>query len=222
MFIAGLDLSISSSGVVIEEVDDDFIVKKSLCFGFTQKKKYTSENILYYNNKEFKSDYQKYIWMCDKITGWCEDCEYIAVEDYAYGKNGSSGMIFNLAEFEGNIKINLARNGKKLRFYAVNQIKKFFSQYGLADKITMKRSFDSFRGIKPDIAFLPEVNNGHGVSPTSDIVDATAIVEMLRKELRLKAGLDDIKSEPKFIRECFLNDTKAHPDGLLSSQWIEA
>lgn len=95
MKIAGCDLSISSSGVVIEDVDDQFNVRSVNYFGFTGKKKLAADNILYYNNKEFNTDYEKYAWMIDHILEWCKDCEYIAVEDYAMHA-GAMGMILIL------------------------------------------------------------------------------------------------------------------------------
>lgn len=221
MKIAGMDLSISSSGIVVEDLEDDFTVKSINYYGFTQKKKLESENILLYSNKNFTCDYQKYIWMVDKILEWVKDCEYIAVEDYAYGKSGAVGLIFSLAEFEGNVKIGVTRAGKKLRLYAVNQIKKFFSGYGLSDKIGMKDAFEKYSENKPDLSVLPEVNNGHGVSPTSDIIDAFAICEFLRKELRLRNGIEYLHQQPKAVIECFNSLTKEHPTGLLDAPFIE-
>lgn len=220
MKIAGLDLSISSSGVVIEDVDDQLNVRSVNYFGFTGKKKLAADNILYYNNKEFNTDYEKYAWMIDHILEWCKDCDYVAVEDYAYGKSGAMGMIFNLAEFEGNVKLSLFRQGKRLRFYAVNQIKKFFSDYGLSDKIGMRDAFDARGGVKPDLSTLPEVNNGHGVSPTSDIIDAFAICEFLRKELILREGVETLHDQTKTVIECFNGVTKANPEGLLVAPFI--
>lgn len=102
---------------------------------------------------------------------WTKDIEYVAVEDYAYGKSGALGQIFSLAEFEGNIKLKWIELGKKMRLYSVNSNKKFFSGYGLSDKIGMRDAFDKWLGIKPDLSSLPEVDNGKGVSPTSDIID---------------------------------------------------
>jgi hypothetical protein len=93
MKIAGLDLSISSSGVVIEELDDEYNIQSIEYHGFTSKRKLESSQILYYNNKDYNTDYAKYQWICDNIVNWCKDCEYIAVEDYAYGKSGAMGLI---------------------------------------------------------------------------------------------------------------------------------
>lgn len=172
MFIGSGDLSITSSGAIVEELDDktlDIISVKYL--GFTSKKKLEKDNILYYNNKDFNSDYAKYNWMKNKLCEFYKNCEYIAIEQYAYGKSASQGQIFSLAEFEGNIKLNLVEQGKKMRLYSVNSNKKFFTGYGLSDKISMYKAFQTWPENKPSLADLPVVDNGHGVAPTSDIVD---------------------------------------------------
>lgn len=219
MKIAGCDLSISSSGVVIEDVDDQFNVRSVNYFGFTGKKKLAADNILYYNNKEFNTDYEKYAWMIDHILEWCKDCDYVAVEDYAMHA-GAMGMIFNLAEFEGFVKQSLFRQGKKIRLYSINGIKKFFSGYGLSDKIGMRDAFDKHTGMKPDLSTLPEVNNGHGVSPTSDIIDAFAICEFLRTELKLRANVITQTDLPKHQGEALYVITKDTPDGYVNKNFI--
>lgn len=219
MKIAGCDLSISSSGVVIEDVDDQFNVRSVNYFGFTGKKKLAADNILYYNNKEFNTDYEKYAWMIDHILEWCKDCDYIAVEDYAMHA-GAMGMIFNLAEFEGFVKQSLFRQGKKIRLYSINGIKKFFSGYGLSDKIGMRDAFDKHTGMKPDLSTLPEVNNGHGVSPTSDIIDAFAICEFLRTELKLRSNVITQTDLPKHQGEALYVITKDTPDGYVNKNFI--
>jgi len=159
--------------------------------------------------------------MCEHIVEWCKDCEYIAVEDYAYGKSGTMGLIFNLAEFEGNIKISLFKAGKNLRWYSVNQIKKFFTEYGQSDKISMYHAWENCKGVKPNLSCLPEVDNGKGVSPTSDIVDAFAICEYLRTELALRSGVIQLKDLPKYKIECYNACTKEHPEGLLVAPFIK-
>lgn len=208
-------------GIVIEELDSEFNIKNIEYRGFTSKKKLESSQILYYNNKSYKTDYAKYQWMCDNIVNWCKDCEYIAVEDYAYGKSGAMGLIFNLAEFEGNIKISLFSANKRLRTYSVNQIKKFFTAFGLSDKISMYQAWENLTSTKPDLSSLPEVDNGKGVSPTSDIVDAFAICEYLRTELALRTGIIQLKDLPKHKIECFNAITHDRPYGLLVAPFIE-
>lgn len=189
-------------------------------YGFTNKKKLEQDHILYYNNKDFNSDYAKYNWMRDKIMEWTKDIEYAAVEDYAYGKSGALGQIFSLAEFEGNIKLKWIELGKKMRLYSVNSNKKFFSGYGLSDKIGMRDAFDKWTETKPDLSTLPEVDNGKGVSPTSDICDAYALCEFLRCELKLRAGIIQLHQLPKHQIECFNICTKETPTGLLTAPFI--
>ena len=189
-------------------------------YGFTNKKKIEQDHILYYNNKDFNSDYAKYNWMRDKIMEWTKDIEYAAVEDYAYGKSGALGQIFSLAEFEGNIKLKWIELGKKMRLYSVNSNKKFFSGYGLSDKIGMRDAFDKWTETKPDLSTLPEVDNGKGVSPTSDICDAYALCEFLRCELKLRAGIIQLHQLPKHQIECFNICTKETPTGLLTAPFI--
>ena len=189
-------------------------------YGFTNKKKLEQDHILYYNNKDFNSDYAKYNWMRDKIMEWTKDIEYAAVEDYAYGKSGALGQIFSLAEFEGNIKLKWIELGKKMRLYSVNSNKKFFSGYGLSDKIGMRDGFDAWTETKPDLSTLPEVDNGKGVSPTSDICDAYALCEFLRCELKLRAGIIQLHQLPKHQIECFNIVTKECPTGMLTAPFI--
>ena len=221
MKIAGQDLSISSSGIIVETLDDKNLdVLDVQYYGFTNKKKLEQDHILYYNNKDFNSDYAKYNWMKAQILEWTKDCEYLATEDYAYGKSGALGQIFSLAEFEGNIKLAEVERGQKMRLYSVNSNKKFFSGYGLSDKIGMRDAFDKWLGIKPDLSSLPEVDNGKGVAPVSDIIDAFALCEFLRMELKLRAGLVQLHLLPKYQIECFNICTKETPTGLLTAPFI--
>ena len=137
MKIAGLDLSISSSGIVIMELDDKFNVVNIERHGFvtTLKQQKLSPDMIYYNVKDYSCTYQRYQFFCDYILKWCKDCDVVAVEEYAMGKSGAQGLIFSLAEFEGNIKMSLFREGKKLRFYPPGTHKKFFTGKGNAGKI---------------------------------------------------------------------------------------
>ena len=217
----GCDLSITSSGIIVEEVDDKTLdVLNVIYYGFTNKKKVEQKNIIYYNNKDFKNDYDKYTFMKNHILEWLKDTTYVAIEDYAFGKTGALGQIFSLAEFEGNIKLGLFEQGKNLRFYSINSNKKFFSGYGLSDKIGMRDAFDKWLGIKPDLSSLPEVDNGKGVAPVSDIIDAFALCEFLRMELKLRAGLVQLHLLPKYQIEYFNICTKETPTGLLTAPFI--
>ncbi len=159
--------------------------------------------------------------MKDKILDWTKDASYIATEDYAYGKSAAMGQIFSLAEFEGNIKLAEIARGQKMRLYSVNSNKKFFSGYGLSDKIGMRDAFNKWQETKPDLSSLPIVDNGHGVSPTSDIIDAYSLCECLRMELKLRAGLVQLYNLDKKQIEVFNVCSKETPQGLLVAPFIE-
>ena len=131
------------------------------------------------------------------------------------------GQIFSLAEFEGNIKLAEIDRGQKMRLYSVNSNKKFFTGYGLSDKIGMYQAFNKYTGVKPDISTLPIVDSGKGVGPTSDIIDAFALCECLRMELKLRAGLVQLHELPKHQIEVYNVITKEHPQGLLVAPFIE-
>lgn len=215
-------MSITSSGIIVEEVDDKSLdILNVIYYGFTNKKKIEQQNIIYYNNKDFKNDYDKYTFMKNHILNWLKDTTYVAIEDYAFGKTGALGQIFSLAEFEGNVKLGLFEKGKKLRFYSINSNKKFFSGYGLSDKIGMKDAFYKWNEKKPDLSTLPIVDNGKGVGPTSDIIDAYALCECLRMELKLRAGLVQLHTLDKEKIAVYNVITKEHPQGLLVAPFIE-
>lgn len=219
MKIAGLDLSISSSGCVVMELDDQFNVVDVIRHGFcnTKKQAMTSPDLTYYNIKDFKNHYDRYQFFADNILEWVKDCDIISVEDYAYD---SKGFVFDLAEFEGNIKMSLYRMKKSLRFYPPMSNKKFWSKVGNAGKIRMYDTYLDFSGKKFDISDLPIVTDDKkGAMPTSDIVDAFALCEFLRYELLLKNGLILLKDLPKHQIECFNTITKEHPTGFLGSGW---
>ena len=200
MKIAGQDLSISSSGIVVEELDDNFDIIKVDRYGFTTKKGLEQENIILYKTKDFASDYARYNWMKNIILNWTKDCFYL---------------------FEGNIKLAEIDRGQKMRLYSVNSNKKFFTGYGLSDKIGMYQAFNKYTGVKPDISTLPIVDSGKGVAPTSDIIDAFALCECLRMELKLRAGLVQLHELPKHQIEVYNVITKEHPQGLLVAPFIE-
>lgn len=219
MKIAGLDLSISSSGVVVMEIDDDYNVINIERHGFvsTQKQLMKSPDMIYYNTKDFFSSYQRYQFCCDHIVEWCKDCDYVAVEDYAYD---AKGFVFDLAEFEGNIKINLWKIGKTLRFYSPGTHKKFFTGHGDCHKLLPYETYLKYTGVKFDISDLPTVvDDKKGSAPTSDILDAYAICELLRYELALKNGKKALSELTKKQADVFTAKSKTAPHGLLQLKW---
>lgn len=212
MKIAGADLSYTSPGIVVEELDENFNIIGLERHGFTTTvKKYAGlPGIVSCKFTDFDHIYYRYYEFNTNIMEWTKDCEYISVEDYAYSKSGEQGRIFNLAEFEGFIKQSWFAQGKKLRFYTPNQNKKIFAGRGVCDKIGMKNELlrqneeKSYGDILLDISDLPPVIKGDdGAKPTSDIIDAFSLCESLRMELALRAGTLSLEDIPPAAKEVF-------------------
>ena len=222
MKIAGLDLSIAGSGIVVEELDDQFNIINVEYHAFTTKKKVPWTNVLCCRKDDFNNQYARYKFITDNIIDWCKDCEYIAVEDIA---THGSGMIVDLSEFEGHVKMKLYDNGKKIRLYSPTTNKKFFSGRGSADKIGMREAFEAWPEKKVNIDDLPFVDKGTGIGPTSDIIDATALCEFLRFELKLKNGKMKLEDLTKAQQEVFTTtktiDGKIIKESLINRPFIE-
>lgn len=221
--IAGLDMSISSTGVIVETLDDDFNLVKVERFGFTHTAKWEQDGIVLCRNDAFNETYDRYMFNINHVLEWVKGCDYVAVEDYGFA---AVGLVFDLAEFEGFIRLSMFNAGKKLRTYPPKSNKKFFSGSGSSDKLSMLQAFESYTELKPDISSLPEVKSGKGVSPTSDIIDAYALCEFLRKELRLKNGKEKIEDQQQHVAECFgvkktRKGTQVEPNSLLNKPFIE-
>ena len=217
MKIAGADLSYTSPGVVIEELDQYFNIIGLQRHGFTTtvKKWAGLDGIVSCQFDDFDHLYFRYNVFNENILEWTKDCEYVSVEDYAISKSGEQGRIFNLAEFEGFIKQSLFRAGKKLRFYTPNQNKKIFAGYGSADKIGMRDALlkqnaeHAYGDILLKIDDLPPVLKGkEGAKPTSDIIDAFSLAESLRLELALRAGTLSLNDISKEAAEVYTNKAK--------------
>jgi hypothetical protein len=91
---------------------------------------------------------------------------------------------------------------------------------GKSDKISMYQAYLRHNGIKFDISNLPIVNNGKGVGPTSDLIDAFWICELLRKELRLRKGVEVLLGQSPEVIHIFNRTTKKCPENILSSKFI--
>lgn len=219
MKIAGLDLSITSSGCVVMELDDKFNVINIERHGFckTLKQQTKSPDMVYYNLDDFNNFYERYEFFNNHLMEWCKDCDYIAVEDYAYD---AKGFVFDLAEFEGNIKMNLWRRGKTLRFYPPGTHKKFFTGHGDCHKLLPYETYLKYTGVKFDISDLPPVvDDKKGAMPTSDILDAYALCELLRHELIVKNNKKALSGLTKKQAEVFTTKSKTSPNGLIELPW---
>lgn len=219
MKIAGLDLSITASGIVIETLDDDFNIVNVEVYSWTPVKKWESDKIPFIRSKDFADKYERNLFLIDFVCSKLTDCEYVSVEDYAMD---AQGKVFDLAEFEGGIKMRLYSEGKSLRFYSPKSNKKFFSLNGNNNKLRMfEQGFLKWPHRKPDLSNLPEVQDPRGNSPTSDIVDAYSLCEFLRHELMLKSGKITLADLDKKQQECFTAVTDETPNGILAKKFLK-
>ena len=176
---------------------------------FTTTKKYASDNTVWYDKDQFADKYDKYMFMQDRILKFVEDADLVSAEDYAFGKTGAVGLVFDLAEFEGWIRQSIWRMGKAIYLYSPMTIKKIFTGHGDCDKLSMWRAYDKLDWVKPDLSAMPPVVNGKKGAPgTSDVVDAYAAAVSLRTELLIMRNQGDAKSFPKHIQEFWKNRTR--------------
>ena len=174
---------------------------------FTTTKKYASENCIWYDNDDWNSKYDKYKFMQDRILKFAEDADYISAEDYAFGAAGATGLVFDLAEFEGWIRQSLWRMGKPLYLYSPPTIKMVFSGHGNSDKKGMWDAYKQVTLPKPDLSIFPPVTNGKkGTKSLSDVVDAYAVSLTLLTELLIER--DGTDKFPKHIQKFWKNRTR--------------
>lgn len=219
MKIAGLDLSKNSPGCVKLTLDDSTLDITNVEFcGFTSVKKNESKGINFFRKDDFNFDQDQFLKLENIIFDFLEDVSHIALEDYAYG---GSGNITDLAEFCGFVKLKQYSNNKKIRIYDIPSIKMFATTFGNSDKLSMYQAFLKETEMKPDISKMPVVTKGHGVSPTSDIIDAYWISRFLQLELKLRRGLIKLKDLDETKIKLFNRTTQAQPENLLATDFIE-
>lgn len=217
MKIVGLDLSINSSGCVKFELDKNLDIVDMDYRGFTHVKKNSSKNVLFYSKKQFRNYFEQNDWMLENILSFCEDAQYVAVEDYAYGANGK---VFHIAEFSGSVKSALyfgfGNNdlGVDLRLYDPCSIKMFACDNGTATKEDMIDKYDKYLHDPLKLNYLPRFK-----SPKEDIVDAFWIARLLQLELKLRKGLVSLKSLTEKQIQIFNRVTKAHPANILATDF---
>ena len=108
---------------------------------------------------------------------------YVAIEGYAFA---AKGQVFNIAEATGVLKYYLHYGEIPFIIYQPGEVKKFFTGKGNAKKPEMRErlevdfnvNLDEYFGMKDD------------ASPSADLVDAFAIMLMLRNNLSLGINTD--------------------------------
>lgn len=218
MIIAGLDLSPKSPGCFKYTLDKDMNPIDFDYIGFTDVKKNEQEKIhFYHKSKTFNHYIEREDWMLEKIMKFCEDVEYISIEDYAFA---ASGRVFHIAEFTGLIKYNLFKAGKSVRLYDPASIKIFATTRGNCDKISMAQAYVKETLLGFDYDSLPKVKKSSGNSPTSDLIDAYYACNLLRTEMTLREGLTSVKDYSKDIIRIFNRVTTSNPTNILDTEFI--
>lgn len=183
MRILGLDLSITSPGFCIMDVDENYEIVNIVLHGFTKTDKWVYEGekmTIHKIPKEYDSHpphYRPFI-IYDMVKPFLSDIDYVAVEDYAFG---AKGKVFDIAECSGALK-NIFYNMKiPMKKFPPMTVKQCATGNGGADKVMMGLAF-SASGLKNMVDHyifkLPEYNN-----PQEDLIDACYMANTLRIEL---------------------------------------
>lgn len=226
MIIAGLDISLTSPGIVRAVLND-----KTLDIEFMTWRAFTTvakdfkkcpDRLEFY--KKFPNYFERSLWMLKRINQYLYDngqraVDYAAVEDYPYG--GASGQVFHIGGFTEIVKLSLYEAQVSLRWYDITLIKKMATGRGNADKLAM---YDAFIKIpveeRIDISRLPVVETTKGKTPTSDIIDAFYIMKLLQTELKLRRGLLSLKDMSEDMNWIFNRVTKTSDENILTRDFI--
>ena len=222
MIVAGVDFSISSPGVVVLVCGTNLDVLQCHYKGYTDvlKTKALDKNLDFYKRATFDSDIQRFNFISNDITNYInsfrneEELAYVGIEGYAMGS--TKGLVFNIAEATGMLKLKLWNDGYNMRIYDPNSIKKFATGKGNADKTVMGDFFIADESLyKPQLDHLKNYD-----SPKGDIVDAYWISKLLWTELMIRHGRLDLKTLPLKTIEIFNQTSKANKENLLCRDFI--
>ena len=190
MKIAGIDPSINSTGKVIMDLDDDLNIKNIEFYGYTTgiTKGFEKNNVHIYplcRNYEKMQILERQDVAYNILNKDMDDVKFISFEEYAFSK-GSSGRVFQIGEFCGGLKRFFYDQGKGIVVYGINQIKRFATGNGNADKIMMCQSFkEEWESIYPELFDnWPTYNFKQYESPHSDLCDAFWMCEILRNHIK--------------------------------------
>ena len=190
----------NGSGVCVLDLDDKWNIVGVDWLGFTQVKKNSGKNAIYYKKADYPSRFALTDMMIREIKKKAEGCTYAAIEDFAYG---AAGQLADIGQFVGQVARELWLDGIGLRWYGPSLAKKSFTGRGTADKVGMYEAYLECKLPKPDLTGCPIPTTSKGVSPTSDVIDAYAHALLLRKELMIRSGALKIEDLDKKDKELF-------------------
>jgi Holliday junction resolvasome RuvABC endonuclease subunit len=223
--IVGVDYSITSPGVVVFGVDEEWNRTFVKFKGFTEvrKKADLQRELVHYKKDHFSSEEERFDFMSNEVVAFIRECTahadcatdvYVAIEGYALG---AKGLIFNIAEATGLVKHKIWNAGYRMRIYEPGVIKKFATGKGNCDKVGMGDAFiESVDLYKPELSeALPDYE-----SPKGDLVDAYWIAVLLYNELLLRHGIKSIRSYTAKQIEVFNSTSDKKKDNILCREFI--
>lgn len=234
--LIGVDMSYNSPGIVCSICDDKFEIQKKAALSFTKTKKYSGQSsdtkIIHYKDTSedlYDSTIDHIIEYREEILTWMSEFisqnhvdvaeVWVAFEDYAFS---ATGQVFKLAEACGALKIKFFELGYKIRLYDPPTIKLFASGMGNSDKIAMEHAYNKVKKEdKLDLDFLPLVQDKKAGNPKDNLIDAFYIMKQLQLELKVRAGLLELKNLDENQRRVFLRVTKSNPINLLEKPFME-
>lgn len=222
MKIVGLDISITSTGLVIFELDGDLNVVKKDFRGFVTKKYQDKDDrLLYYKNDNFENYIERTKALQEFIFPLLEGADYASIEDYAFAGKGKT---FHIGEFTGRIKERLYDVGASMRLTDPVSLKMFATGNGSADKVMMQQELENHPEWEED--GFPELLENSKVfpmgnkSPTADICDAWWLAKLLQLELKLRRGMVNLQDYPEHVIKTFNRVTKSFPENILVREFL--
>jgi Holliday junction resolvasome RuvABC endonuclease subunit len=212
MKLVGIDPSINGTGLCKFTLDNNFEIIKYDYLGFSTVKKHESDNIVFFRKKDFKNDIDQNIFITEHVEKFINGVDYVSMEDYAYD---ATGMVFNIGEFVGGLKLMIYNKGIPLRMIEPTVIKKFATNKGNCDKVSMVDEY-----MKNDILKIDEDLPPYK-SPKADIVDAYFMTHLLRLEIMLRFGIIELKKLKQEEIEIFNRVTKANPVNVLARDFLQ-
>lgn len=186
--IVAVDLSMSSPGIAILKLEDEYCLENVKFHFFTDRKKLLQN---FEMDKKFEAhempkikSYEKYDFLSSSIMGIIEQYEDVFVVLEGYSMSSMSGMFLNIAENGGIFRWHLYKSGIDFIIPAPSHVKKVFSGNGKSDKTAMHEAFKERTGTDLEMLLL-ERNYKNTPSPVSDLVDAYALIETGLVNLKL-------------------------------------
>lgn len=169
MIISAIDFSMTSPAICVYDTSTEIKFDNCIFYNISNiKKKPYRKNIHYTEMPFFKCDEERF----DILSNWALEaiqinfCKNVIMEGYSFGSKSS--RIFQIGENGGVLKHKLYINGISIKLIPPTEVKKHFNGKGNANKDGMIDSLKTQENI---------TLSSDSKSPTSDIVDAYAILK---------------------------------------------